>query len=76
MIFGGKWYCYEVLDVTASPALIKDNQCEAVLGSGYAPIKISETREYGYLYDWVRLHLKYDFVHLGMVLQSGSTYAW
>lgn len=76
MIFGDTWYCYAVLDATASPALIKDNQCEAALGSGFAPVKITEPREYGYLYDWVRLHLKFEYIYLGLLLQSGSTYAW
>lgn len=58
---------------TANSALITGNYCQQQLGAGSNPIKVSEPREYGYDYyvysDKVR-------VYLGLVLQSGTTYAW
>ncbi|KAH7718667.1 hypothetical protein AAVH_13894 [Aphelenchoides avenae] len=76
MTFNGTWWCYSMLDIasgTASSALITGNYCQQQLGAGSNPIKVSEPREYGYDYyvysDKVR-------VYLGLVLQSGTTYAW
>ncbi|KAH7701202.1 hypothetical protein AAVH_31669, partial [Aphelenchoides avenae] len=50
MIFRGTWYCYEEIDEFATAASVKDNKCNAVLGSGSGPVKITEAREYGFMH--------------------------
>jgi hypothetical protein len=69
MIFGGSWYCYGPLNVSSEPdkaAVIKDNKCEASLGSGSAPLKITETREYGFVYDMWTWAQYTGHIYLGM----------
>ncbi|KAH7711154.1 hypothetical protein AAVH_21541 [Aphelenchoides avenae] len=75
MIVGGTWYCYGAITLTSGQAnvpLIKNNYCAQTFGSGSKPVKITEAREYGYMYYW----WPDQAVYLGAYLQSGTTYVW
>lgn len=66
------WYCYEILAVVnASSSLIKDNHCEVALGSGWAPVKIAERREYGYVEE-----KNGGRVYVGAYRPDGATFQW
>ncbi|KAH7718494.1 hypothetical protein AAVH_14089 [Aphelenchoides avenae] len=76
MMFGGTWYCYighEMTDATPSYDIIANNYCADIV-AGSNVVKITEEREYGYMYDW----WPDQAVYLGLVLQSGttSTFTW
>lgn len=69
---------------TDKRAVMKDNKCEASLGSGSAPLKIMEAREYGYVYDMWTMQQYGGHIYLGLYTTGNKTsgdlyyydYAW
>lgn len=74
MIFGGTWYCYETVGVEATAASIKDNACGAALGGDSGPVKITETREYGFMHN-VLWNIGFAS-YVGLYRKNGATYVW
>lgn len=77
MKFDGRWYCYIAYMLSASEksqgaSLISGDYCSQVCDSTTHVPKISETREYGFLY-WFWPE---KAVYVGATLQSGTTYQW
>ncbi|KAH7705783.1 hypothetical protein AAVH_27005 [Aphelenchoides avenae] len=80
MIFFGSmgttWFCYGPLNVSAEtdkPAVIKNNACGASLGGAFAPVKIEEPREYGYLYDIWTFQQYNHHIYLGLYTTNYTT---
>lgn len=76
MIFNGVWYCYmaytlDSSEIALGDRLLSDDYCSQVFGSTTHVVKISEPREYEYLFRMFRTE-----VHLGVTLDSGTTYRW
>lgn len=77
MIFDGTWYCYysvklEPNQTALGESLISGDYCSKLYGSRRHVVKISDPREYAYLY----LVFGPEAIHLGATLVSGTTYQW
>lgn len=76
MIFGGTWFCYTGVEfdpnapISAVSVWMKTNVCEAAVGSGSGPVKITEAREYAYEW-WTR-----GGSFLGLYRHNETTFVW
>ncbi|KAH7700693.1 hypothetical protein AAVH_32185 [Aphelenchoides avenae] len=65
--FNGIWYCYTQFTITSpSYATIANNKC-ASFQSGSEPVKTTDTREYGFLYN------SHNDPYIGILLPAGAT---
>ncbi|KAH7703001.1 hypothetical protein AAVH_29838 [Aphelenchoides avenae] len=76
MIFNGTWFCYSSYALNSTEqargeSLISGDYCSQVLDSTAHVVKISEPREYGYLFNFFP-----EAVFIGVTLRSGTTYQW
>lgn len=75
MTFGDTWYCYYSYSLSPSEqdqgaSLITGDYCSQLFGSTAHAVKISDSREYSYLYS------HFGMIYLGATLRSGTTYQW